>query len=78
IVENGLAILYFSSETPGEIEITITKPNYYPFIETIDVVSENIDIGLDSFETIGNVISGDNIQLAITLKNYGSQTVNSV
>ncbi|MCK4311119.1 MAG: PKD domain-containing protein, partial [Candidatus Cloacimonetes bacterium] len=78
IVENGLAILYLNSGTPGEIEITITKPNYHPFIETIDVVSENIDIGLYNFDTIGSVISGENIQLAITLKNYGSQIVNSV
>ncbi len=78
IVENGQATLYFNLENSDQIEITITKPNYYPFIQTIDVITDDIELGLFDFDTNGNVITGEEFQLDLTLKNYGTLVANNV
>ncbi|MBT6994313.1 MAG: hypothetical protein HN952_05075, partial [Candidatus Cloacimonetes bacterium] len=77
-VENGSATLFFNSETEGEIVITITKPNYYPLIQTIDVVVVQNDIGLISVDYDSEIVAGEIIDLALTLKNFGTQTENDI
>ena len=78
IIENGYALLNLNSQTEGEIQVTLTKPNYHPIIETVNVISENIDVGLFDYETSSMVAPDEIIQLSLTLKNFGSQTANSV
>ncbi|MCD4795843.1 MAG: PKD domain-containing protein, partial [Candidatus Cloacimonetes bacterium] len=78
VIENSQALLYLDSQTAGEIFITISKPNYHPLIDTINVVTSNIDVSLIDVDTGGAVVSGEDVQLSLTLKNFGSQTANSV
>lgn len=78
IIENGYALLNLNSQTEGEIIVTLTKPNYHPIIETVNVVAENIDVGLFDYETSSMVAPDEIIQLSLTLKNFGSQAASSV
>ncbi len=78
IIDNGQATMYFDSLTEGTIQVTITKPNHIPLIQDIDVVSSATDVGLYSYQTDTAVISGEDIQLEVNLKNFGSQTANSI
>ncbi|MCK4339606.1 MAG: hypothetical protein KAW87_06440, partial [Candidatus Cloacimonetes bacterium] len=78
VIDNGYALLYLDSETEGEIEVTITSPNYIPYIDTINVVSEPVDIGFLSYAIEWPAYPGEEAGLEITLQNYGSQTANSV
>jgi len=78
IIENGQAILYLDSQTGGTIQLTISKPNHIPFIQEIDVVSASTDVGLFEYQTDSAVVAGESIQLEVTLKNFGSQTANSI
>ena len=77
IVNDGSAIVYLNSQTTGTVTVTITKPTYHAFVQDITVINDDIDIGLESYQFSGNA-AGENVQLSATLKNYGSQTVNSV
>ncbi len=78
LIEDGYSLLYLDPETEGEIEITVTAPNYIPYIDTINVISEAIDVGLYEYEIDGEINPGEIINVSIALKNYGSQTANSV
>ncbi|MBL7086128.1 MAG: hypothetical protein ISS28_03355, partial [Candidatus Cloacimonetes bacterium] len=78
VIDNGYAVLYINPETEGEIEVTITSPNYLPYFDTINVVSESTDIGLYDYQIDGEIISGGNVTISISLKNYGSQTAEGV
>ena len=80
IIESGQAILYITPQTEGDMEVVITKGNYTPFIDTINIVSEPTDVGLSNYNILGDGIvnPGDNITLEITLQNHGTQSVNSV
>ena len=78
VVENGSALLYLESLTAGEILITITKPNYHPLQQTIDVVQANVDLGLENVTPTSAIVSGATVQLDLSLKNFGTQTANSI
>jgi len=78
IVENGSAMLFFNSEAEGEITITITKPNYFPLIQTINVVTAQSDIGLISVDYDGENVASETTDLSLTLKNFGTQTENDI
>jgi hypothetical protein len=78
VIENGSVTLYLEPETTGTIEVTITKPNYLPRIDSINVVVEPIDIGMYEFELDKLPNPGEVINTAITLKNYGSQYASSI
>ena len=78
IIENGSATLYFNSQTTGNITITITKPNYYPFIHTIDVIQEGIDVGLEEVSTGSAIVAGETMDLQLELHNFGTDVAPSV
>ncbi|MCD6177088.1 MAG: T9SS type A sorting domain-containing protein [Candidatus Cloacimonetes bacterium] len=78
VVENGSALIYLESETEGEILLTITKPNYHPLQNTINVVQANVDLGLENVSPTSAIIAGATVQLDLTLKNFGTQIANSV
>ncbi|MCF7793336.1 MAG: PKD domain-containing protein [Candidatus Cloacimonetes bacterium] len=80
-VENivaGSALLYFNMQTTGNLTVTVTKPNYHPLIQEIEVVNQNIDIGFEEFTTSGPAVAGQNIDLNISLHNFGSQAASGV
>lgn len=78
VVENGSAVVYLESQTSGEILLTITKPNYYPFQETINVNQANIDLGLTNVNAASSFMAGATVQLDLTITNFGSQIATSV
>ena len=78
IVENGHVTLLFNCETAGNLQITITKPNFKPFIQNVIVESQSIDIGFEECTTGGLIIAGETVQLAIRLHNFGFQPATSV
>ena len=78
VVENGSAIIYLESLTAGEIVLTITKPNYHPLQQTIDVIQANVDLGLENVSPTSALVAGATVQLDLTIKNFGTQTASSV
>lgn len=78
VVDGGSALLYLESLTAGEILITITKPNYHPLQDTINVIQANVDLGLENVTPTSAIVSGASVQLDLTLKNFGTQIANSV
>jgi PKD repeat protein len=78
IVENGQATLLFNCESAGDMKITITKPNFKPFIDEISVEAQNVDVGFEECSTSGAVIAGETVQLSISLHNFGTETATNV
>jgi hypothetical protein len=78
IIEDGMVTMYLSSQTEGTIDITITKPNYHPEFAEIEVVSQSIDIGLVEFEPLSEVLSGLEVDLSLSLKNFGTELATDV
>ncbi len=78
VVENGSALVYLESLTEGEILLTITKPNYHPLQDTINVIQADVDLGLENVSPASAIIAGVTVQLDLTLKNFGTQTASSV
>ena len=78
MLENGQAIIPFASETPGEIELVITSPNFVAFVDTIDVLEQAVDIGLYEYEATSAVEAGSTLNIDLTLKNFGTSTASNV
>lgn len=78
VVEDGSALVYLESLTEGEILLTITKPNYHPLQQTIEVIQADVDLGLENVSPASALVAGITVQLDLTLKNFGTQTANSV
>ncbi|MCD4818583.1 MAG: T9SS type A sorting domain-containing protein [Candidatus Cloacimonetes bacterium] len=76
--ENGNSILYLNNPEQGEIVVTITKPNFHPYIKTISVNTQAVDIGILEANAVDLFVSGESNEIAITLKNYGSETASNV
>jgi len=78
MIENDQVTLFLDPQTTGEITITITKANHKPYINSINVVQEDIDVGLEEYSTNVELSAGNIVDINITLKNYGNQTASSV
>ncbi|HPR17973.1 MAG TPA: C25 family cysteine peptidase, partial [Candidatus Cloacimonadota bacterium] len=76
-ITDGAATLYFNMQTAGDLTITITKPNHHPFIETIDVQSQSVDVGLEEV-TSEPIVAGENVTLYISLHNFGTEVAAAV
>ncbi len=77
ILESDNEIIYFDPQTVGEIEITITKPNRIPFIQTVNVVNSAIDLGISNLST-SDVIAGAQVELFIEVTNYGTDEASNI
>ncbi len=77
-IKDGSALLYFNAQTTGTMTVTVTKTNYHPYIKEIEVINQAVDVGLEDFSTSGAAIAGQLLDLAVTLKNFGSQAAASV
>jgi hypothetical protein len=86
----GIIILPIDAQIPGSVNLTATKHNYIPHIGNFDIGNAerfvnvfelNIDDdtnGSSSGNGDGNVNPGENIELGVSLKNFGTSTANSV
>ena len=86
----GMIILPIDAQMPGSVNLTVTKHNYIPHIGNFDigntdrfvnVFALNIDddtSGSSSGNGDGIVNPGENIELGVSLKNFGTSTANSV
>ena len=83
--ENGYLALEINASVEGSANLTVTKHNYIPHLGGFDVgevarfINVN-DVIIDDAagNNDGYINPGEDIELRIGLKNYGSQTANSV
>jgi hypothetical protein len=86
----GMIILPIDAQIPGSVNLTVTKHNYIPHLGNFDigntdrfvnVFALNIDddtSGSSAGNGDGIVNPGENIELGVSLKNFGTSTANSV
>ena len=89
--ENGIVILPIESDSiGGTVNLTVTKHNFIPhlggfqivqqdyFVNSLDYEIDDDNIGSSSGNGNGLINPGEDIELKVILKNYGTQTANSV
>ncbi|MBC8527571.1 MAG: hypothetical protein H8D22_12085, partial [Candidatus Cloacimonetes bacterium] len=88
--EDGIVIIPFEAVNTGDVTLTATKHNFIPHLGNFEIIQQdysvnynNVDIDDDNFGTSsgnddGNLNPGENIELIVSLKNFGIQTAPSV
>ncbi len=88
--ENGEANLEINTVNTGEAKLTVTKHDFKPYLGEFEIIQADIFVGVENFfsdddnsgSSSGNndgfINPGENIELNIGLKNYGSSSANSV
>ncbi|MEA2096218.1 MAG: choice-of-anchor J domain-containing protein, partial [Candidatus Cloacimonadota bacterium] len=88
--ENGYVALEINANTIGAANLTVTKHNYIPhlggfdvgevdrFVNVFDVIIDDDNTGTSIGNNDGMINPGEAIELNVSLKNFGSQTANSV
>ena len=83
---NGQVTLPISVTAAGNLKVTITKQNFYPIVDSLDIVQAAVAVGYYSHSVDDDNLggsSGDNdhvvnpgeiVQIPLTLKNFGSST----
>jgi hypothetical protein len=81
---NGQITLPIGVATAGNVKVTITKHDFYPIVDSLNVVQENVAVGLQSFavdddnsggssgDNDGRVNPGETVQLPLVFKNFGN------
>ncbi len=78
--QNGFVRITFDYETDGPISLNVTKQNFKPEEETINIISNSVSIYCDNPNNIfyedGNTSPepGDSIFFSVPLKNYGTSS----
>ena len=88
--ENGYVVLEINAVLEGAADLTVTKHNYIPhlggfdvgevdrFVNVFDVIIDDDNTGTSSGNNDGVINPGESIELNVSLKNFGTQTANSV
>jgi len=88
--ENGQVILEINTINTGEAKLTVTKHDFKPHLGGFEIVQADVFVNIDDFlidddnsgSSSGNddgfINPGENIELHISLENYGSSDANSV
>jgi len=88
--ENGLITFPLESGETGEVTITVTKHDYIPHINSFDIIADQALVNVSAYQidddnngsSTGNgngvINPGENIELSVSLENFGTSTVNSV
>ncbi|MDP8201456.1 MAG: FlgD immunoglobulin-like domain containing protein, partial [Candidatus Tenebribacter burtonii] len=88
--ENGYIALEINAMLEGTATLTVTKHNYIPhlggfdvgevdkFINVFEVIIDDDNAGTSSGNDDGYINPGEDIELRVSLKNFGTQTANSV
>ena len=81
---SGQVILPLDVDTPGNVKVTITKQNYYPVVDSLDVIQANVAVGYynhsidddnsgtSSGDGDGTINPGEAVEIPLVFKNYGS------
>ncbi|MBT7618922.1 MAG: T9SS type A sorting domain-containing protein [Calditrichaeota bacterium] len=63
----------------GELQITASKHNFIPYLESPAVEEQDINIVLDQFQLVdGELTNGQNIELELTFRNTGESDANEL
>ncbi len=83
--EDGKILLNINANVSGTIKLTATKHNFIPVLGEIIVQSQSQNLAMEQFEiddssgnNDGNINPGENINLNIHLKNWGTETATNV
>jgi hypothetical protein len=80
----GVASLLLGTLTAGNLKVTVTKHNYKPVLDSLDVVQQNVIVGFlaavvdddnlgeSQGDDDGTINPGETIEVPLTLKNFGS------
>ena len=83
---DGLAHLFVNGQTPGNLKVTVTKHNYVPILDSLDMIQQDIFVGFYSAtvdddssgesqgDGDGSINPGEIVEIPIELKNYGYTT----
>lgn len=81
---DGLAYLVVNPQTVGNLKVTVTKHNYVPVLDSLNLVQQDVAVGIyssaiddDDFgesqgDGDGTINPGETVEIPIILKNYGS------
>lgn len=81
---NGQVTLPLNGATAGNVKVTITKHNYYPVVDSLDIVQADVAVGYyshtidddnlggSSGDGDGIVNPGEAVQIPLVFKNYGT------
>ena len=91
--ENGFVRLPVRTQQTGEVLVTVTKKNHYPYKNSFTIFTPEVSLGLDtqllfsvdddmSGNSNGNsdmiANGGETIEIFVPVKNYGSETATGV
>lgn len=88
--ENGEVLLEINAVIAGDVDITVTKHDFKPHLGRFSIIQADVFIRSDEFtidddnsgSSSGNndgfLNPGENIELNVSLQNYGTSNVNSV
>ncbi|MCX6638874.1 MAG: C25 family cysteine peptidase [bacterium] len=83
---NGQITMPVGATTTGNVKITITKHNFYPIVDSLDVVQAGVAVGLESYtvdddnsggsigDGDGRINAGETVQIPLVFKNFGSSS----
>lgn len=71
--ENGSITHYFSPDTEGTVNLTVTKPDYIPHLGNFAIDGQP-SVGFYELTLNGIPDAGNNLGLSVTLKNYLNRT----
>ena len=83
---NGQVTLPLNVTSAGNVKVTITKQNFYPIVDSLDVVQAAVAVGyyshsIDDDNQGGSsgdndhiINPGESVQIPLVFKNYGSST----
>ncbi len=88
--ENGIAIVPFEADSTGDVSLTVTKHNFIPHLGSFEIIQQDYsvnyydveidddNIGTSSGNNDGILNPGENVELIVSLKNFGSRRAYSV
>ncbi|MCK4980287.1 MAG: hypothetical protein KAS62_07815, partial [Candidatus Delongbacteria bacterium] len=88
--ENGYIALEINANVVGAANLTVTKHNYIPhlggfdvgvvdrFVNVFDVIIDDDNLGTSGGNDDGFINPGEDIELQVSLKNFGTQSAESV
>ncbi len=83
---NGQVTLPLNVSSTGNVKVTVTKHNFYPIVDSLDVVQSNVAVGYydhsidddangsSNGDGDGTINPGETVEIPMVAKNYGSTT----
>ncbi|MCK4312741.1 MAG: hypothetical protein KAW88_08420, partial [Candidatus Cloacimonetes bacterium] len=87
---DGKIFLPIAADSPGNVNLTVTKHNFIPHLGDFDIIQSDVfinileididddDFGTSSGNNNGDINPGEDIELNVSLKNFGILTASSV